>query len=168
MVDVAIQTSSGTIVVALDTAKAPATTRNFLRYVDTHAYDGAAFYRTVRSREGEPRSIEVIQGGLQGKRDAAKQPPIAVEKTETTGLHNTNATIAMARTADPNSTTSEFFINIGDDTVLDSEKFNDRYGYAVFGRVVKGYDVVLRIQRAAASGEALTPPIRINRVLRVR
>ena len=102
-VNVAIQTSAGTIVVALDPARAPVTAKNFLHLVDTHAYDGASFYRTVVAAPPRPRFIEVIQGGLQDK--AAGLTPIPIEPTTKTGLHNTQGTIAMARTADPNSAT---------------------------------------------------------------
>lgn len=165
-VNVTIQTSAGTIVVALDVARAPVTAKNFLHLVDTHAYDGASFYRTVVAAPPRPRFIEVIQGGLQDK--AASLTPIPIEPTTKTGLHNTQGTIAMARTADPNSATSEFFIDVGDDTVLDAQKFRDRAGYAAFGHVVRGYDVVLKIHRAHAEGEALTPPVRIVRVSRLR
>jgi len=163
--NVAIETTAGTIVVRLDTVAAPVTTKNFLHLVDTGAYNGSSFYRTV-SRQREPNSaIEVIQGGLQPK---AIVHPIPVEKTETTGLHNTNGAISMARTADPVSATSEFFICIGDNTFLDSQKFSDHEGYAAFGYVVSGYDVVLAINHAPAEGQSLTPPIRIVRIRRVR
>ncbi len=165
-VNVAIQTSAGTIVVALDVARAPVTAKNFLHLVDTHAYDGATFYRTVVAAPPRPRFIEVIQGGLGDK--AAALTPIPIEPTTKTGLHNTQGTIAMARTAEPNSASSEFFIDVGDDTVLDAQKFRDRAGYAAFGHVVRGYDVVLKIHRAHAEGEALTPPVRIVRVSRSR
>ncbi len=161
---VTIQTTAGTIVVALDPEHAPITTKNFLHLVDTHAYDGASFYRTVVAVPPRPRFIEVIQGGLGDK--AAALTPIPIEPTTKTGLHNTQGTIAMARTADPNSATSEFFIDVGDDTVLDAQKFRDGAGYAAFGHVVKGYGVVLKIHRAHANGEALAPPVRILRMTR--
>ncbi len=164
--NVAIQTSAGTIVVALDLERAPVTTKNFLHLVDTHAYDGTSFYRTVIAAPPRPRLIEVIQGGLQDK--AATLTPIPIEPTTKSGLHNTQGTIAMARTADPNSASSEFFIDIGDDTVLDADKFSDGKGYAAFGHVVKGYDVVLKIQHSHANGEMLTPPIRIVRMSRTK
>jgi len=163
--NVAIETTAGTIVVRLDTVAAPITTKNFLHLVDTGAYNGSNFYRTV-SRQREPDSaIEVIQGGLQPK---AIVHPIPVERTETTGLHNTNGVISMARTNDPVSATSEFFICIGDNTFLDSQKFSDHQGYAAFGNVVSGMEVVLRINHAPAEGQALTPPIKIIRIRRVR
>jgi cyclophilin family peptidyl-prolyl cis-trans isomerase len=95
-------------------------------------------------------------------------PPIPVEKTTTTGLHNVADTIAMARTADQASATSEFYINTGDDRVLDADRFSDGFGYAVFGRIVKGDDVIAKIQSSTALGQSLTPPIKIVRVTRLR
>ncbi len=100
-VDVAIQTSLGTIVVRLDTARAPGTTANFLHYVDAGTYNGTTFYRTV-SKANEPASkIEVIQGGLNPQAPNPMIRPIPLEPTSKTGLHNTDGTIAMARTSDP-------------------------------------------------------------------
>ncbi|GAC1581588.1 MAG: peptidylprolyl isomerase A [Candidatus Elarobacter sp.] len=159
-VDVAIRTSLGTIVVRLDTAAAPSTTKNFLRYVDAGTYDGATFYRTVR-RSSEPQSkIEVIQGGLNPKADDPMIAKLRLEPTSTTHLHNVDGTIAMARTSDPNSATTEFFIDIGDDRFLDAGGQTGE-GYAAFGKVIRGMDVVRKIQGARASGESLTPPIAI-------
>ncbi|MBV9440779.1 MAG: peptidylprolyl isomerase [Candidatus Eremiobacteraeota bacterium] len=167
--DVAIETGAGTIVVRLDPAHAPRTVANFLRYVDARRYDGAEFYRTVRAAPGDahPPRIQVIQGGLEHSASARMLAPIAVESTRTTGLHNVPGSIAMARTNDPNSATSEFFINLADDTWLDGQNFPDGQGYAVFGRVVRGFDVVRTIQQSPARGEELTPPIRIVRIRRV-
>lgn len=165
-VDVAIRTTLGTIVVRLDTAHAPVTAGNFLKHVDAHVYDDASFYRAARSDDpAHPARIEIIQGGIEPKHDMF--PPIPVEMTAKTGLHNTPGTIAMARTNDPSSATSEFFINLGDDTLLDSDKFPDHFGYAAFGKIVKGYDVVVKIQHANLVGEALTPNIRIISVKRI-
>lgn len=178
-VDVAMTTPLGTIVVRLDTAHAPVTAGNFLRYVDTHQFDGASFYRAVRTGSarpaGKPR-IQIIQGGLQmklGDAGLAKLPRIPVEETTKTGLHNTPGTIAMARESAPDTASTEFFINTTDDTWLDAEKFADHHGYAVFGRVVRGMDVVKKIQQARAKddpmmGEMLTPPVTITRMSRVR
>jgi peptidyl-prolyl cis-trans isomerase A (cyclophilin A) len=166
-VDVAIVTTMGTIVVELDRAHAPLTAGNFLKHVDARTYDhGASFYRTVHTTDpAHPAGLEIIQGGIEPAAD--KLPPIAVEKTTATGLHNVAGTIAMARTADPASATSEFYINTGDDRVLDADQFSDGFGYAVFGRIVRGMDVVKKIQTSAASGQSLTPPIKILRVERV-
>lgn len=178
-VDVAMTTSMGTIIVRLDAARAPVTVANFLHYVDTHQFDGASFYRAVRTGSarpaGKPR-IQIIQGGLQmklGDAGLAKLPRIPVEETTKTGLHNTPGTIAMARERDPDTASTEFFINTADDTWLDAQKFADHHGYAVFGRVVRGMDVVKKIQQARAKddpmmGELLAPPVTIIRVTRVR
>jgi peptidyl-prolyl cis-trans isomerase A (cyclophilin A) len=165
--DVAIRTSLGTIVVRLDAARAPITVHNFLHYVDTHAYDNATFYRTVR-RATEPQSrIEVIQGGLNPQAANPMIRPIPLEPTSKTGLHNVDGTIAMARTADPNSATTEFFIDVGDDRFLDAGGPLGP-GYAAFGKVIRGMDVVHKIHTANASGESLTPPIRIISIARTR
>ena len=166
-VDVAIVTSAGTIVVRLDAARAPRTTQNFLQYVDLGSYNGTTFYRTVR-RATEPQSkIEVIQGGLNPQTSNPMIRPIPIEPTNTTGLHNTDGAISMARTADPNSASTEFFICIGDNRFLDAGGPNGP-GYAAFGHVVRGADVVRRIHRSAAAGEQLNPPIRIISIKRLR
>jgi peptidyl-prolyl cis-trans isomerase A (cyclophilin A) len=165
-VDVAIQTTAGTIVVRLDPARAPVTVSNFLHYVDAGTYNGATIYRTVR-RASEPQSrIEVIQGGLNPQTANPMIKPIPLEPTSKTGLHNTDGTIAMARTADPNSATTEFFIDIGDDRFLDAGGPLGP-GYAAFGKVIRGMDVVHKIHRAPERNEMLTPPIRIVKVSRV-
>ena len=166
-VDVAIQTSAGTIVVRLDPARAPVTVKNFLHYVDAGTYNGTTIYRTVR-RATEPQSrIEVIQGGLNPQTANPMIKPIPLEPTSKTGLHNTDGTIAMARTADPNSATTEFFIDVGDDRFLDAGGPLGP-GYAAFGKVIRGMDVVHKIHVAPASGESLNPPIRIIKISRVR
>lgn len=165
-VNVAIETSAGTFVVRLATKVAPITTKHFLQLVDAKAYDGTSFYRTV-SHANEPASlIEVIQGGLNPQ--TMPKDMIPVETTEKTGLHNDNGAISMARMTDPNSASSEFFICVGDNTFLDSQKFNDHQGYAAFGHVISGFDVVLRINHAPANGQSLTPPVKIIRIRRVR
>jgi peptidyl-prolyl cis-trans isomerase A (cyclophilin A) len=165
--DVAIKTSAGTIVVRLDATHAPLTVKNFLHYVDTHAYDGATFYRTVRRATEPQSSIEVIQGGLNPQAANPMIVPIALEPTSKTGLHNTDGVIAMARTAEPNSATTEFFIDIGDDRFLDAGGPTGP-GYAAFGHVVRGMDVVHKIHTASAGGESLTPPITIISIRRTR
>ena len=165
--DVAIKTSVGTIVVRLDAAHAPRTVKNFLHYVDTHAYDNTTFYRTVRRATEPQSSIEVIQGGRNPQVSSPMIVPIALEPTNKTGLHNTDGVIAMARTADPNSATTEFFIDVGDDRFLDAGGPTGP-GYAAFGKVIRGMDVVHKIHQAPASGESLTPPVHIDRISRVR
>jgi peptidyl-prolyl cis-trans isomerase A (cyclophilin A) len=166
-VDIAIQTTVGTIVVRLDPARAPNTTKNFLHYVDAGTYNGATFYRSV-SKAREPQSnIEVIQGGLNPQQSDPMIRPIPLEPTSKTGLHNVDGTIAMARTSDPNSATTEFFIDIGNDAFLDSGGPTGP-GYAAFGKVIRGMDVVRKIQAANATGEMLSPPIRIVKAARLR
>ena len=166
-VDVAIQTSAGSIVVRLDTARAPGTTANFLHYVDAGTYNGTTFYRTV-SKANEPASkIEVIQGGLNPQAPNPMIHPIPLEPTSKTGLHNTDGAISMARTSDPNSGSTEFFLCIGDNRFLDAGGPTGP-GYAAFGKVVRGADVVRKIQRSHANGEMLAPPIRIVKMARVR
>jgi peptidyl-prolyl cis-trans isomerase A (cyclophilin A) len=175
-VDVALRTTLGTIVVQLDRAHAPLTTANFLKYVDRGSYNGASFYRTVprRPRPGHV-TIAVIQGGLETKiGDAAvnRLPTVELEPTTLTGLSNTNGTIALARDVGPNTASSEFFINIGDNTDLDAQHFRDHHGYAVFGHVVAGMDVVLAIWHAHSKPDPamtalLAPPIPILTARRV-
>ena len=163
-VDVVIRTSAGAIVVRLDAARAPITTANFLRYVDARKYDGATFYRIVRPGNQSPhRPIQVIQGGLDLP-DAAPYPfgKIPLESTAKTGLHFDDGEIGIARDKDPGTGGSEFFICIGNtNRLLDADRSPDHFGYAAFGRVVRGMDVVRRIQHAPARAQRLAPPIRI-------
>jgi peptidyl-prolyl cis-trans isomerase A (cyclophilin A) len=163
-VDVAIQTSLGTIVVRLDPAHAPGTTANFLHFVDTGAYNGATFYRTVTPSTGK---IAIIQGGLNPQGPNPNMHPIPLEPTSKTGLHNTDGTIAMARTSAPDSATTEFFLSLGDNRFLDAGGPTGP-GYAVFGKIVRGADVARKIQQSHADGELLAPPIRIVRISRAR
>jgi peptidyl-prolyl cis-trans isomerase A (cyclophilin A) len=115
---VRIVTSMGDIVVRLDPAHAPVTTKNFLRYVDAHKYDGATFYRTVRpGNQAYHRPIQVIQGGLNVE-NFGPFGAIPLETTARTGLRNRAGTIAIARDKPPNTGSSEFFINMVDDPVL--------------------------------------------------
>jgi peptidyl-prolyl cis-trans isomerase A (cyclophilin A) len=163
-VDVAITTELGTIVVALDAAHAPLTAANFLKHVDANAYAHASFYRSVRTATG-PHRLMIIQGGIDPQDD--RLPPIALESTAKTGLHNVAGTIAMAREKAPNTANSEFYINTGDNLRLDADPSRDRPGYAVFGRVIRGEAVALAIQQRPVHGEALDPRIRILRIERV-
>lgn len=139
--EVAIQTSLGDIVVELDTEKAPETVRNFLYYVKSGFYNDTIFHRVIDGF--------MIQGGgltadMQDKPN--KRKPIRNEAGN--GLSNSAYTIAMARTQDPHSATSQFFINVVDNPALDHRNESMQgYGYAVFGRVIKGQDVVDKIKR---------------------
>jgi peptidyl-prolyl cis-trans isomerase A (cyclophilin A) len=161
---IAIVTTAGTIVVELDAVHAPVTTANFLHLVDRKKYDGATFYRSVNRAQEPSSEIEVIQGGL---RENAPAQTIPLERTATTGLHNTDGEISMARTSDPNSGSSEFFLCIGDNTFLDSDHQPDGNGYAAFGHVVRGMDVVKAINVLPTQAEMLPTPVRIIRMRRV-
>lgn len=133
---VRLATSLGDIVVELDAEKAPKTTDNFLKYVKAGHYDGLIFHRVIETF--------MIQGGgmKPDMSEKATRPPIPLESGN--GLSNLRGTIAMARTGDPNSATSQFFINVVDNVRLDKSEGRD--GYAVFGKVVEGMDVVDKIK----------------------
>jgi cyclophilin family peptidyl-prolyl cis-trans isomerase len=128
-----IVTSQGTIRVALDPAKAPKTVDNFLAYADSGFYDGTIFHRVIRGF--------MIQGGGLDAEMNKKETRAPVENEARNGLQNRRGTIAMARTGDPHSATAQFFINHGNNANLDYPSF-DGWGYAVFGTVVDGMDVV--------------------------
>jgi peptidyl-prolyl cis-trans isomerase A (cyclophilin A) len=161
---VVITTSFGTIEVELDPAHAPATVANFLRYVKGGFYDGGRFHRTV-TPGNQPNSkvrIEVVQAGINPAREKDEFPPIALERTSSTGLKHVDGAISMAR-AEPDTATSDFFICVGDQPELDfgGKRNPDGQGFAAFGRVVKGMDVVRKIQHSPAEGQSLTPPVTI-------
>ena len=140
---VRLATSLGDIVVELDKEKAPKTVENFLQYVRAGHYDGTVFHRVIDNF--------MIQGGGM-KADLSEKPtkaPIPLESRS--GLTNLRGTLAMARTQDPNSATAQFFINLKDNAFLDQANSRDGNGYAVFGKVVAGMDVVDKI-RAVPTG----------------
>jgi peptidyl-prolyl cis-trans isomerase A (cyclophilin A) len=150
---VEIVTSQGNVVVSLDATHAPNTVANFLGYVDRKFYDGGTFFRAVPSF--------VIQGGNK-PRERPNDVKIDLESPAQTGLHNTDGAIAMARTMDPNSATSEFYIDIGDQPTLDQPP-----GYAAFGHVIKGMDVVHKIASMPADQQMLVRPVKIIKIYRV-
>lgn len=165
---VRIETTAGNIDVALDAKRAPITTANFLRYVDSGKYNGSSFYRTVRpGNQAYHRPIQVIQGGLNVD-EYGPYGPIRLEATSKSGLRNSAGTIAIARDKPPNTGSSEFFINMVDDPVLNADQSPDHYGYAVFGHVVSGMDVARKIEWAKAIKQKLTPAVKIIRIVRVR
>lgn len=132
---VSMETSKGTIVVELEDDKAPKTVENFLKYVDDGFYDGTIFHRVINGF--------VIQGGGFGEDGAQKANRRSIENEAANGLGNKRGTIAMARTSDPHSASSQFFINQADNDFLDHKSTNPaEFGYAVFGKVVEGLDVV--------------------------
>ncbi len=164
LVPVAIETSRGRIVVALDTARAPLTSGNFLSYVDAHKFDGESFYRAMPYGDGG-----LVQGGITS--DARKlRPPVAFEGSDQTGIHNKAGSIAMAALA-PGQAQSDFFI-----MTTDIPAFDGPSGFAAFGHVVEGMDVVKAILAAPVSpirgegpmkGQMLEPPVTIVKAERV-
>jgi len=141
--------------------------------VDAGLFDGGRFHRAVRPRpDNQPQNevqIEVIQAGANPARTIEYFMPIALERTSQTGLTHADGVISMAR-AQPNTGRDQFFICIGDQPELDygGKRNPDGQGFAAFGRVVRGMDVVRKIQASPASGQTLTPPVRILRVRRTR
>ena len=165
---VLIKTEKGDITVEVDHARAPVTAANFLRYVDGKLYDGSVFHRTVTldNQPDDAVRIEVIQGGLLP--DAKAFPPIAHETTATTGLKHLDGTISMAR-GTPGSATSSFFFCIGLQSELDfgGKRNPDGQGFAAFGKIVSGMDVVKAIHVLPAEGQALKPPVKIISIRRI-
>ena len=139
---VKISTSAGDIVVELNPSKAPKSVSNFLQYVNDKHYDSTVFHRVISSF--------MIQGGGFTADMQQKQTRGPIELEAGNGLTNDRGTIAMARTSNPNSATSQFFINVADNAMLNAPK-PDGHGYAVFGKVVSGMDVVDKI-RAMPTG----------------
>lgn len=174
---VAIETTLGTITVALETERAPITSANFLRYADQHRLDGTVFYRVLKLEWGQqPNGL--IQGGAQNDPDRIL-PPIAHEPTDKTGLSHVRGALSMARYA-PGSATADFTIMVGDVTSLDadpkSEDPDQQAGFAVFGHVTGGMDVVEAIYgqpidpekgEAFLKGQLLAQPVKIVRISRV-
>jgi len=155
-VRVDLKTGAGTIVLELYPDRAPITVANFLRYVKGHRYDGVDFYRAVRTKGYEDTGF--IQGGVQNDPKRVL-PPIKLEPTTVTGLHHRDGSITMARST-PNSATSDFVIMIGGDpSYMDANPSasGDNLGYAAFGQVVGGMDVVKKILALPSEGHARNP-----------
>lgn len=172
-VRVALETSEGRIVVELERAKAPITTANFLRYVDQKRLDGTIFYRTVKVM---PR-FGFVQFGVQ---NAPKRvlPPIKHEPTTATGLKHLNGSLSIGR-LEPGTARGDFTIMVGDQPSFDAgpDAAGDKLGYAAFGKVIEGMEVVYRIHdatvnpaltdRGAFKGEMLAVPVKILTARRV-
>lgn len=167
---VSIETSYGRIVAETFADKAPITARNFLRHVEEGLYQNATFYRAARpdNDERSPK-IRVIQGGIDPSCRHGPLPPISHESTAVTGLSHVDGTLSMARW-EPGTAASEFFIVIGDLPELDfgGSRAPDKQGFAVFGCVVEGMDVVRRINAShtgtastieAMKNQSLIPPV---------
>jgi peptidyl-prolyl cis-trans isomerase A (cyclophilin A) len=167
---VLIKTRFGNIEVELYKNKVPISVNNFLQYVDKGLYKNSSFYRTVRM-DNQPNNkikIEVVQGGLGD--DAAKMlPPIKHESTKETGILHKNGVISYARDA-PGSETSEFFICIGDQPELDygGKRNPDGQGFAAFGKVIKGMNIVKEIQLQPSVNQMLKPQVKIYNIVRVK
>jgi len=170
-VRVRFETALGAFEVELDAARAPIPVAHFLKYVDGGFYDGGRVHRSARleTQSARPVKIEVIQAGVNPSRRGEAFPAIPVERTSVTGILHTDGTISMARSG-PDTAVSDFFICIGDQPSLDfgGARNPDGQGFAAFGRVVAGMDVVRAIHKAPAEGESLSPPIAITRASRVR
>jgi len=157
---VKLATSAGDIVIELDAAKAPKSVDNFLKYVKAGHYNGTIFHRVIPTF--------MIQGGgmTADMKEKTTRAPIPLESRN--GLSNVRGSVAMARTGDPDSATSQFFINVQDNARLDAANARDGNGYAVFGKVIEGMDVVDKI-RAVPTGnsgphnDVPTMPITINK-----
>jgi peptidyl-prolyl cis-trans isomerase A (cyclophilin A) len=153
---VKLATSAGDIVVELNAAKAPKTVENFVQYVKAGHYDGTVFHRVINNF--------MIQGGgmTADLKEKATRAPIPLEARN--GLNNDRGTIAMARTPDPNSATAQFFINVKDNDFLNAARSPDGNGYAVFGKVVSGMDVVDKIRAVPTGpGDVPTTPVTIKK-----
>jgi peptidyl-prolyl cis-trans isomerase A (cyclophilin A) len=173
---VKLETAAGVIVIELDADKAPITAGNFLKYVDRGLFNGATFYRASRPPGYTATDYGVVQGGLQN--DPKKLlPPIAHEPTTKTGLHHGDGVISMGRRA-PGTATADWFICLGDQSYLDADPKDPKKnpGFAAFGHVVEGLDVVKKIigmpvdpnrGEGAMKGEMLKVPVKITRVTRV-
>jgi peptidyl-prolyl cis-trans isomerase A (cyclophilin A) len=169
-VRVVIETEAGEIEAEVDTVRAPITAANFLKYVDAGHFEDGRFFRTVRpdNQADKPVKIAVIQAAANPERRADFFPPIPLERTNVTGLAHKDGTLSMAR-AEPDSARHSFSICVGDQPSLDfgGARNPDGQGFAAFGQVVRGMDVVRKIQMSAAKGETLTPPVAILRIKRL-
>lgn len=153
---VEMDTNLGNVVFELDEAKAPITVENFKNYVDDGFYDGLIFHRVIDGF--------MVQGGgfdadMKQKKTAA---PIKIESDN--GLKNVRGSIAMARTMDPNSATSQFFINTQDNTFLDYPG-QDGYGYTVFGKVVEGMDVIDKMEKVKTTSKAMHQDVPVKPIV---
>jgi peptidyl-prolyl cis-trans isomerase A (cyclophilin A) len=158
--NVRLSTSQGDIVLQLDKAKAPKTVDNFVEYVKSGHYNGTIFHRVIDGF--------MVQGGgmTPDMKEKTTRAPIPLESHN--GLNNVRGTVAMARTNDPNSATAQFFINLKDNGFLDAAQSPDGNGYAVFGKVISGMDVVEKIRKVPTGqkgmhGDVPLQPITINK-----
>ena len=165
---VLLKTELGEIAVEICQDKAPVTAVNFLKYVEAKLYDGSIFHRTVTldNQSNNAVKIEVIQGG---QLSADKRlPAIKLERTTMTGIKHLDGVISMAR-GGPDTATSSFFFCINDQPELDfgGKRNADGQGFAAFGRVIAGMEVIRKIQKQPADGQNLKPPVKILSIARI-
>ena len=157
-VKVELSTNKGTIVLELDAAKAPASTENFLSYVRDGHYDGTIFHRVIPGF--------MIQGGGFDAGMQQKSTKAPIQNEADNGLKNDLGTVAMARTNDPNSATAQFFINLKNNDFLNhSSPTPQGWGYAVFGKVVEGMDVVQTIEKVATGSKGMHQDVPVEDVV---
>lgn len=169
MVRVRLVTSAGPVVVALDARRAPKTTANFLAYVDDGRFNDSFFYRASR-KKSDPK-LGFVQGGI-GTDARRILPSVPLEPTSSTGLRHVDGTLSMARHANPNSAAGNFSIMVGPNPSLDARAGSQ--GYAAFGRVVSGMEIVRRMLamptgggRDAMKDQMILKPVRILRAERL-
>ena len=168
---VTMKTELGDIILEIDTINAPVTAKNFLKYVDDKIFNSAFFYRVVRM-DNQPNNkikIEVIQGGLGFDESPLSLPPVEHETTDKTGILHKDGVISMAR-MEPGTASSEIFICIGNQPELDfgGKRNPDGQGFAAFGKVIKGMDVVREIQSKPDEEQMLVTTVNIIEVVRIK
>ncbi|MBE35432.1 MAG: peptidylprolyl isomerase [Opitutaceae bacterium] len=167
---VVMTTELGEIELVFAADKAPATVANFMSYVDRGFYNGGVFHRavTMDNQSHNQIKIEVIQGGINPARRAEDGPTIALERTRDTGLLHLDGTISMAR-LEPYTATSDFFICVNDQPELDfnGKRNPDGQGFAAFGQVIRGMEIVRAIQNSPIEKQAVTSPVKILSIERV-
>jgi peptidyl-prolyl cis-trans isomerase A (cyclophilin A) len=167
---VVVLTSAGQIDISVDTRRAPKTAANFLSYVRRGYFDGGSFFRTVTTQpDNQPRNrvkIDVIQATHNAKAHPRLAAPVAFESTSETGLRHRDGTVSMARDAALNTAQTDFFICVGAQPSLDDggARSKDHRGFAAFGQVVHGMDVVRKIHSSPQSEQQLRPPFTIERI----
>ena len=165
---IAIVTSLGTIEAELDSTHAPVTVANFLRYVDGRLFDNSSFFRavTLNNQPDNAVKIEVIQS-RRSRTAGAGFPPIALERTNVTGLKHHDGTLSVARSG-PDTGSDQFFVTIGEQPELDfgGKRNADGQGFAAFGKITKGMDIVRKIQNEPVNAQALITPVTIVRIVR--
>ncbi len=154
---VMLKTSKGDLKIELFADKSPVTVENFLSYVKDGHYDGTVFHRVIPDF--------MIQGGGYGSDLAEKKTKAPIKNEATNGLKNERGTLAMARTSDPNSATAQFFINTVDNAFLDHKDTGRGYGYAVFGKVVEGMDVVDSISKVPTAKKGMHQNVPVEAVV---